>query len=80
VGVTRDKDSRDRLLEVFGRVDPAEPFNVYPQTANRTEKRTLEPVRTLYIFRCYDFKGGLRWNPTRPDDIRAFRLAGSVNG
>ena len=30
VGVTRDKNSRDRLLEVFGHVDPAEPFFVYP--------------------------------------------------
>jgi hypothetical protein len=73
VGVTRDENSRDRLLEVFGRVDPAEPFPIYPPGAKKTGGKALEPVRTLYIFRCYDFKGGLRWKPPRPDDIRAGR-------
>jgi 4-amino-4-deoxy-L-arabinose transferase-like glycosyltransferase len=77
VGVTRDKDSRERLLEVFGRVDPAEPFFVYPPGAEKTDGRPLEPVKTLYIFRCYDFKGGLRWKPRRLDDIRAGGIAHS---
>jgi 4-amino-4-deoxy-L-arabinose transferase-like glycosyltransferase len=80
VGVTRDKNSRDRLLEVFERVDPAEPFPIYPPKATKTGGGALEPVRTLYIFRCYDFKGGLRWKSPRPDDIRARRTAGSMNG
>ena len=80
VGVTRDKNSRDRLLEVFGRVDPAEPFYVYPPDAKRTEAGGVEPVKTLYIFRCYDFKGGLRWKPPQPDDIRAHRITDSMNG
>jgi hypothetical protein len=80
VGVSRDKNSRDRLREVFGRVDPAEPFHVYPPGAKEQGEGTLEPVKTLYIFRCYDFKGGLRWAPPRPDDIRAHRIADSMDG
>jgi hypothetical protein len=67
-------------LEVFGRVDPAEPFFVYPPRARQPEGMMPEPVKTLYIFRCYDFKGGLRWKPPRPDDIRAHRIADSMNG
>jgi hypothetical protein len=80
VGVSRDKNSRDRLKEVFGRVDPAEPFHVYPPGVKETGEGTPEPVKTLYIFRCYDFKGGLRWTPPRSDDIRAHRIADSTDG
>ncbi len=80
VGVSRDKNSGDRLLEVFERVDPAEPFFVYPPRAGQPEESALEPVKTLYIFRCYGFKGGLRWSPPRPDDIRAQHIAFSTNG
>jgi hypothetical protein len=80
VGVTRDKNSRERLLEVFGRVDPAEPYFVYPPGVEKTDGRPLEPVRTLYIFRCYDFKGGLRWKPRHLDDIRASCIGYSSKG
>jgi 4-amino-4-deoxy-L-arabinose transferase-like glycosyltransferase len=69
VGVTRHMNSRQRLLQVFARVDAPEPFMVYPPGA--AENRLASPVRTLYIYRCYDFKGGLRWIPPRGDDIRA---------
>jgi Dolichyl-phosphate-mannose-protein mannosyltransferase len=80
VGVTRDNNSRDRLLEVFGRVDPAVPFFVYPPSRSQSQGQTLAPVKTLYIYRCYDFKGGLRWKPRRSDDIRVGSIAGSWIG
>ena len=80
VGVSRDENSRDRLLEVFGRVDPAEPFFVYPPKASQSEGKAPEPVKTLYIFRCFNFKGGLRWIPPQRDDIRAASMADSSNG
>lgn len=79
VGVTRDKDSRARLLEVFERVDPAQPFYVYPHSEKKIAHQPLVPVRTLYIYRCYNFKGGLRWIPPRRDDIRAGSLGDSTN-
>lgn len=65
IGVIRVPDFRERLLEVFGRVDEPEVF-----TVTRNGRR----VRDLFIYRCYDFQGGLRWQPTRPDDIRAAPL------
>jgi undecaprenyl-diphosphatase len=71
VGVLRDGDSRERLQEVFARVDLPKPFYLYPRKYNKRTDGASEPVKALYIYRCYGFKGGLRWIPPRPDDIRA---------
>ena len=69
VGVTRDATSGDRLAQIFEKVDRAEPFSIYPP--GESAQRDPSPVKTLYIYRCYGFKGGLRWVPPHPDDIRA---------
>ena len=69
VGVTRDATSGERLSELFESVDKAEPFSIYPP--GEAAIKESSPVRTLYIYRCYGFKGGLRWVPPRSDDIRA---------
>ena len=69
VGVTRDIKSRDRLSEVFEHVDAPEPFPIY--ASGTKPDMGQPPVRTFYIYRCFGFKGGLRWVPRRPGDIRA---------
>ncbi|MCW7754656.1 glycosyltransferase family 39 protein [Desulfobotulus sp. H1] len=65
IGVSRNPDMQQRLLQVFERVEAPVPFTV---------TRRGEKVRDLYIYRCYGFQGGLRWQPARPDDIRAAPL------
>jgi hypothetical protein len=80
VGVSRNKNGRERLLEVFERVEPAIPFSVYPPRESGTEGHALQPVKTLYIYRCYDFKGGLRWRPRNEHDIRIGCIGNSLNG
>ena len=77
VGVTRDKSSRAKLLDVFERVESPVPFFVFSPGANQIDNQHLIPVRTLYIYRCFGFKGGLRWIPPQRDDIRAGSLVES---
>ena len=67
VGVFEYKGMTTRLAEIFNRVDPVEEIPIY-----RTSPWFgRELVRTLYLARCYGFRGGLRWQPRNPDDIRA---------
>jgi hypothetical protein len=73
IGVLYNEHSRKKLLEVFERVEPPQQFRVYrtnPSEAFWDEKSHL-PVKTFYIYRCYGFKGGLRWVPRSRDDIRS---------
>jgi undecaprenyl-diphosphatase len=70
VGVLRDGDSRKRLQEVFTRVDPPEPYYLYHRGSGKDTDGTAKPVKTLYLYRCFEFKGGLRWIPPQRDDIR----------
>jgi len=67
VGVFEYKGMTARLAELFERVDPAEEIPIY-RTSPWFGK---ELVRTLYLVRCYGFKGGLRWQPLNQHDIRA---------
>lgn len=70
VGVTYDPVSHEtRLNEVFERVDPPEEMVVFRKPA-LGEKADVE-VKRLYIYKAYGFRGGLRWVPTDPRDIRA---------
>jgi hypothetical protein len=62
VGVLRDDQSRERLMTVFEQVQAPEAFTVY---------NAGTPVNTFYIYRCYGFKGGLRWIPPHARDVRA---------
>lgn len=67
VGVTRDPKYADQLATVFGRIEPAGEVPVY----RRSPWRGRELVATYYIYRAFDFQGGLRWLPRHSGDIRA---------
>lgn len=71
IGLIQRPNRRKRLLQVFKRVDP--PIALHLYAGNRTAPSTEEdrPVSSFYFYRCYGFKGGLRWIPENPDDIRS---------
>jgi len=62
IGVLDDDQSRERLLTIFEKVKT-------PETVVIHHRGT--PIRTFYIYRCQGFKGGLRWIPSRSQDVRA---------
>lgn len=64
VGVLRDDQSRERLMTVFEHVQAPERFTIHHGGG---------PINTFYIYRCYGFKGGLRWLPPDARDVRAIR-------
>jgi len=67
VGVT-DREPQAylaRLHTVFDRVDQPVELNII--------SKGKEEIQTFYIFRAYGFKGGLRWEPTNKDDVRAIK-------
>jgi undecaprenyl-diphosphatase len=65
IGVTYDSVSLSRLSQVFERVDPPEELVVFRKESDP------KPVKVFYLYRCYGFKGGLRWIPEDASDIRA---------
>jgi len=69
VGIIEDKNVAILLSQVFERVDPAEEIPIYRESPWFGR----ELVHTLYLVRCYGFKGGLRWQPKNQHDIRAVR-------
>ncbi|MCI5165176.1 MAG: hypothetical protein D3903_03580 [Candidatus Electrothrix sp. GM3_4] len=67
VGIFEHEPVITVLPEVFERVDP-----VVQVTLQRTGPWFgEEKVHTLYLARCYGFKGGLAWVPKSPADVRA---------
>ncbi len=67
IGVSRSKNIAPRLSTLFQTMDPVQEFHIY-----RTSPwKGKELVQTLYIYKGYGFKGGLRWQPTNSNDIRA---------
>jgi undecaprenyl-diphosphatase len=67
VGIIEDKNVAILLSRIFKRVDPPEEIPIY-----RTSPWFgRELVYTLYLVRCYGFRGGLRWQPRALHDIRA---------
>ncbi|WP_339133965.1 MAG: glycosyltransferase family 39 protein [Candidatus Electrothrix sp. GW3-4] len=67
VGIFEHEPVITVLPEVFERVDPVVKVTLYrtgPWFAD-------EAIRTLYLARCYGFKGGLAWVPKSPADVRA---------
>ncbi len=70
VGVLKNGNWRHRLLEVFQRVDPPLEVPVYPQSKGIYRSKPITPIRTFFIYRCYGFKGGLRWLPPDLNDVR----------
>lgn len=67
IGVTYDPQSHTRLDQVFTRVDPPVALPVYRKPSD------AKPVKVFYLYRCYGFKGGLRWIPPDASDIRAVK-------
>ncbi len=66
VGVIENKYEAVLLPRIFDRVDPPEEIPLYRDSPWFGR----ELVQTLYIVRCYGFKGGLRWQPRSLHDIR----------
>ncbi|MEW6673760.1 MAG: glycosyltransferase family 39 protein [Thermodesulfobacteriota bacterium] len=72
VGLTEEPDSHvTRLNQVFEKVDPPIEFKIYPRRIFSRGSGTQTPVKILYFYRAYGFKGGLRWVPPDQNDIRA---------
>ncbi len=70
VGVMRYEGRREELQEIFERVDPPEPFHVYLEKNGLPQRDPDALVKSLYVYRCYGFQGGLRWIPPNKNDIR----------
>ena len=72
VGVTYDSQShRNRLYQVFEHVDPPFELRIYRNSIFKKKEPVEKPVKILYLYRAYGFKGGLRWIPPDRSDIRA---------
>ncbi len=72
VGVTYAPDSHlTRLNHIFERVDPPVELTIAKRLGFLRRQSTDEPVVVFYLYRAYGFKGGLRWQPPNPSDIRA---------
>jgi undecaprenyl-diphosphatase len=65
IGVTYDSQSHTRLDQVFQRVELSVELPIF------RKKSDPKPVKIFYLYRCYGFKGGLRWIPPEASDIRA---------
>ncbi|VEN72601.1 conserved membrane hypothetical protein [Candidatus Desulfarcum epimagneticum] len=71
VGVTeRPGDHLARLGQVFERVEPAGELDIFRKPVFYPRRSDKEPVKTYYFYRAYGFKGGTRWLPPNPSDIR----------
>ena len=71
VGVTYDSGGQlDRLKEAFEHVDPPRELRIYRDPLLTAGGPDREPVKTLYLYRAYGFRGGLRWVPPDGSDIR----------
>ena len=66
VGIYEWQGMAPRLARLFTRVDP--PREIHTFRVSPWFGRQI--VHTLYVIRCYGFKGGLRWQPQEKNDIR----------
>lgn len=72
IGVTKDPDSHlTKLNQVFDRVDAPITLNVYRKSAFTDVNISDTPVKTVYLYRAYGFKGGVKWHPEDRLDIRS---------
>ncbi len=72
VGFSYHENDFEPLQRIFEKVDPPERFEVF-RTRPFMPEESRKPVQTFYLYRAYGFKGGLRWNPPRRDDIRVVK-------
>lgn len=70
--VTYFPDSRETSLhQVFDRVEPPVALKIFRAPLFYRSRAQEPPARIFYLYRAYGFKGGLRWIPPTPSDIRA---------
>jgi hypothetical protein len=67
--VTVDPATAATVSTLFTRSQPVEPIVLYRDSPWFGR----QAVQTLYLFRGYGFRGGLRWQPQDESDIRAGR-------
>jgi undecaprenyl-diphosphatase len=70
IGILEKPGHQERLLQVFERVDPPTPHVFYARGGDTQTEESSLALRTSYLYRCYGFKGGLRWVPQNKGDIR----------
>ncbi|HEB49676.1 MAG TPA: glycosyltransferase family 39 protein [Desulfobulbus sp.] len=70
VGIYEYQGMDKRLADLFDRIDPPEAIRIY----RHSPWFGRQLVRTLYLVRCYGFRGGQRWHPRDGHDIRATEL------
>ncbi len=66
IGIFTYKGLEKRLVTLFEKSDPVQSFTL----TRESPWYGTQEVQTVYIFRGYNFKGGLRWQPRNPNDIR----------
>jgi undecaprenyl-diphosphatase len=67
VGIFENPQMAAQIESLFTRTDPIEEVQLHRDSPWFGR----QVVHTLYLFRGYGFKGGLRWQPLTKDDIRA---------
>jgi len=67
IGVYEWKGMAERIAGLFDHTDPPSRVTMYRDSPWFGR----EAVQTLYLIRCYGFKGGLHWQPVDKTDIRA---------
>ncbi len=70
IGVLQDNKSRGRLLQIFQRVEPPQTITVVAGFHDDDGNAPAAPTKRFFLYRCYGFKGGLRWIPKNDADIR----------
>ncbi len=69
IGIFEHRGVDGLLTEVFERVEPAEEILLY----RFSPWFGKEVLHTLYLSRCFGFKGGLRWQAKEEGDIRTIK-------
>ena len=72
IGVVAGKNARTRLQKIFDRVELPVRIPIYRDFDEKCAGRGVHAkiVKTYYVYKCYGFRGGLRWVPPRKDDVR----------
>jgi undecaprenyl-diphosphatase len=73
IGILEQPKKQKRLLKAFEYVDPPIPSHLYARGVYPQAEGRSSPLKTFYLYKCYGFKGGLRWKPRDKEDIRASR-------
>ncbi len=67
IGVSRHSNEIKKLRKIFESVDDPVALPLY---RNRPFYKEPQLIRTVYLYRAYGFKGGLRWEAPKGRDVR----------